>query len=110
MRKTIDQILIMCYNVIIMYNTTITIRTNDKTKAEAKKLFSSLGMDMSTAFNIFLKKALRYRGIPFEITEETPNPETLAAINDAINDKNMSGPYSSVKELMEALNAENQDN
>ena len=89
-----------------MYDTTITIRTNNKTKAEAKELFANLGMDMSTAFNIFLKKALNYRGIPFEVTEENPNAETLSAIDDAMNNRNMSGPYSTVEELMEALDAE----
>lgn len=92
-----------------MYDTTITIRTNNKTKAEAKELFASLGMDMSTALNIFLKKALNYRGIPFEVVDETPNAETLAAIDDAMNNRDMSGPYSTVEELMEALHAENSE-
>lgn len=106
MSKHIYNVITLRYNVSIMYDTTITIRTNSNTKSAAQELFSNLGMDMSTAFNIFLKKALNYRGIPFELVDETPNEETLAAIDDAVHDRNMSGPYSSVKEMMEAIDAE----
>ncbi|MBQ9029581.1 type II toxin-antitoxin system RelB/DinJ family antitoxin [Candidatus Saccharibacteria bacterium] len=89
-----------------MYDTAITFRTNSKTKRQAQKLFSNLGMDTSTALNIFLKKSLQTGGIPFEVTTEQPNHITLAAIDDAMNDNNMSGPYESVDDLMEALDAE----
>lgn len=88
------------------YDTTITLRTNSTTKAKAQKLFNSLGMDMSTAVNIFLCRSIHEGGVPFAVTLEKPNKETLEAIDDAINDRDMSGPYSSVKEMMEALDAE----
>lgn len=88
------------------YDTTITLRTNSTTKTKAQKLFNSLGMDMSTAVNIFLKRSIREGGVPFAVTLEEPNAVTLQAIDDAMNDRNMSGPYSSVEELMEALHAE----
>lgn len=89
-----------------MYDTAITFRTNSKTKRQAQKLFSDLGIDISTALNIFLKKTLQTGGIPFDVVIERPNQTTLTAISDAMNDKNMSGPYESVSDLMEALDAE----
>ena len=53
-------------------------------KKESQELFSDsdLGMDLSTAVTIFLKQSLRVQGIPFAITRETPNAETLAAMNE----------------------------
>lgn len=37
-------------------------------KQEAEHLFDSPGMNMSTAFNIFIRQSLRTGGIPFQIT------------------------------------------
>ena len=42
-------------------------------KAQADALFSELGMNLSTAFNIFVRQSLRDGGIPFEIKMEQPN-------------------------------------
>lgn len=37
-------------------------------------------MNMTTAFNIFLRQAVREGCIPFNITINTPNSETIAAM------------------------------
>lgn len=63
--------------------TNISIRMDTKLKADAEALFEELGMNISTAFNIFVRQALRERGIPFTITECPPNKETLAALLEA---------------------------
>ena len=86
-------------------DTSMTIRMNSEVKQEAQELFSALGMDMTTAINVFLRQAIRRRGFPFEILLDTPNEETLKAMDDAVNDENMYGPFDSVSSLMEALNA-----
>ena len=86
-------------------DTSMTIRMNSEVKQEAQELFSALGMDMTTAVNVFLRQAIRRRGFPFEIQLDTPNEETLRAMDDAVNDVNMYGPFDSVSALMEALNA-----
>ena len=52
-------------------------------KAQAEDLFSELGMNLSTAFNIFVRQSLREGGIPFEIRMEQPNKETMAAMLEA---------------------------
>lgn len=66
-----------------------------------------MGMTMTTSFIIFAKKAVREYRIPFEIGAETPNPVTKQAIEDARKGINLSNPFTSIKELMDGLNADN---
>ena len=75
-------------------------------KAKAQELFADFGLDLSTAINLFLRQSLRENAIPFAIYREVPNADTMAAIEAAVNDEDMQGPFDSVADLMEALNAE----
>ena len=72
--------------------------------AQAAALFEELGMDLSTATGIFYRQALRYRGLPFDVRLDEPNDATYAAREDAESSK-MYGPFDTVSDLMEALNA-----
>ena len=63
-------------------STNVCIRIDTELKAQAEALFSELGMNLTTAFNIFLRQAVRERRIPFEIALDRPNRETAAAIRD----------------------------
>ena len=49
----------------------ISIRMDSNLKAAAEALYEELGMNLSTAFNIFVRQSLRERGIPFKITEKS---------------------------------------
>lgn len=51
-----------------MAKTTANISIDEEVKAKAQKLFADLGMDLSTAVNIFLRQAIRENAIPFSIT------------------------------------------
>lgn len=82
---------------------TITIRVDEELKKEASALFSDLGMDMTTACTLFLKKAVATEGIPFAVTR--PFNENNQAISDAMKEKNLEGPYKTIEELKEALDA-----
>ena len=62
-----------------MATTNISIRMDSELKAQAEALFSELGMNLSTAFNVFVRQSLRDGGIPFEIKMDQPNKETMAA-------------------------------
>ena len=75
-------------------------------KEQAQDLFESLGMNLTTAVNIFLRQSVREQAIPFRIGEPVPNAETLQAIRDARNGVGLSRGFTSVKELMEDLNAD----
>ncbi len=50
--------------------TNVTIRMDEKLKKEAEDLFNDLGMNMTTAFTIFVKQAVRQQSIPFSITKD----------------------------------------
>lgn len=63
--------------------TNISIRMDSDLKAQADTLFNELGMNISTAFNIFVRQALRGGKIPFEISLNQPNTETVAAMREA---------------------------
>ncbi|KFI63204.1 type II toxin-antitoxin system RelB/DinJ family antitoxin [Bifidobacterium cuniculi] len=51
-------------------STTITFRTDRAVKEEARELYASMGMDLSTAINVFLRQSIRDNGMPFRITNE----------------------------------------
>ena len=61
----------------------ISIRMDSNLKAAAEALYEELGMNLSTAFNIFVRQSLRVGGIPFTITTETPNAITVSAMLEA---------------------------
>ena len=71
-------------------------------KEQAELLFNDLGLNMTSAINVFLRQAVNEQAIPFEIRKI--NSETLQALKDVENG-NLRGSFSSVKELMEDLNA-----
>gem|GEM_PF-3025167 len=59
-----------------MNNTQITIRINSETKAKAHSLFNSLGLDLSTAINMFLNEAIEFQGIPFIVRKRGSDPHS----------------------------------
>ena len=83
----------------------MTLRIEPDLKEQAAALFKSLGLDLSTATGIFYRQALRCNGLPFEVKIDEPNEVTYAAMEAAENDEDTFGPFDSVEELMEALNA-----
>lgn len=88
-----------------MNKTTMTIRMDDQVKKQAQELFSDLGLDMTTAINLFLKQSIREQGIPFSLTRKTPNVSTISAMEDVNQHHNLSKTFDSVEALMEDLNA-----
>jgi DNA-damage-inducible protein J len=74
-------------------------------KAEADALFSELGMNLSTAFNIFVRQSLREGRIPFSVSLGNPNKETAAAMLEAeriAKDPSVKH-YTDVEEALEEL-------
>jgi DNA-damage-inducible protein J len=87
--------------------TNLSIRMDKELKEQAEQLFSELGMNMTTAFNVFVRQAVRQGKIPFEISLNIPNAETIAAMEEA--DRISRDPkvksYSGVDELFTELNS-----
>jgi DNA-damage-inducible protein J len=53
-----------------MATATVTIRMDEELKKQAEVLFDDLGMNMTTAFTVFVKSAVRQQKIPFEIARD----------------------------------------
>ncbi|CAG5613113.1 addiction module antitoxin, RelB/DinJ family [Streptococcus pneumoniae] len=67
-------------------------------------MFSNLGMDMTTAINIFLRQAIQYQGLPFDVRLDE-NRKLLQVLTDLDQNRNMSQSFESVSDLMEDLRA-----
>lgn len=92
-----------------MATTSITIRMDENLKKQAEQLFDELGMNMTTAFTVFAKAAVRQQKIPFELAaSHVPNAETIMAMEEAdrISRDPNAKKYTNVKELFEELRAE----
>ena len=82
-----------------MESTNLNIRTDKEVKIAAERIFEELGLNMTTAVNIFLRQTIRENGIPFELKLNVPNDVTAAAIEEGRKlayDKTASG-YTNMK-------------
>ncbi|MCI8387483.1 MAG: type II toxin-antitoxin system RelB/DinJ family antitoxin [Clostridiales bacterium] len=87
------------------------ISIDAEVKAQAQELFSGLGIDLSTAINIFLKQAVRDNGFPFTIGYKSRD-EMLADVgrpgdsdmDENSNETNTAEPYEGRAFLIKALN------
>ena len=66
-----------------MSKVSTNISIDAETKAKAQVMLADLGMDLSTAVNVFLRQMLYEGKIPFSITRATPNKITLEAMKEA---------------------------
>ena len=87
----------------------INLRIEPETKAEAESLFSSFGISVTDAINIFLNTAIMNGGFPFPIVQPNFNKETQAAIQEAkdiMEGKIDAQTYSSVTALFDSIDSE----
>ena len=59
-----------------------SIRMNSELKTQSEDLFRALGMSLTTAIQIFLKKAVSVGGLPFDVRVPNYNPETMEAMRE----------------------------
>lgn len=101
------------YNLLkegIMAKTSnINIRISPEKKKEAEQLFSTFGITVTDAINIFLSMSILEGGFPFEIKQPKYNYETEQAIKEArdiISGKIEAKSYSSLDELLKDLESD----
>lgn len=87
----------------------INVQVNAKDKKEATLILKNLGLNMSTAINMFLKQIIKNDGIPFEVKNPKPTKELLEALqegDDIIKDikAGKRKGYNNMDELIKALN------
>ena len=81
------------------------IRIDKKVKEQANALFANLGLDMSSAVNMFLRQCILRGGLPFAVEMPQYNQETLNAMAEARKiSKDSSVPgYNNMTDLIKAL-------
>ena len=62
---------------------TINMRVDPEIKADAESIFSSLGMTLTEAINVFLHKSVMEGGLPFDVRQPRYNAQTEAAMREA---------------------------
>lgn len=87
-----------------MSKTSMSIRLDSEVKEQAQQVFNNLGMDMTTAINIFLRQAIQYQGLPFDVRLDE-NRKLLEVLTNLDQNRNMSQSFESVSDLMEDLRA-----
>lgn len=63
--------------------TNFSVRMDSDIKRQCESLYNELGMNLTTAINVFLRQSLRVGGFPFDVKLEQPNRETIAAMLEA---------------------------
>lgn len=86
-----------------MATTNINVRVDSTLKQEAEALFNDLGLNLSSAINMFLRSAVIHDGIPFEIKRQSPNAETKAALDEYEEMKKNPGNYKRYETFDEVL-------
>lgn len=66
-----------------MASTNFSVRMDSDIKKQCEALYGELGMNLTTAINVFLRQSLRVGGFPFEVKLDQPNKETMAAMLEA---------------------------
>jgi len=90
----------------------INIRIDPEVKSTVDGIFSHFGITVADAVNIFLHKVMIVGGMPFDMTLPQYNAETLAAMQEArdiASGKIESKSYSSIKEMLTELDANNSE-
>lgn len=82
---------------------TLHIRVEPSVKMKAEKTLNDLGLSITEAVNVFLNQVILHDGIPFKIEKPRYNKETIQAMDDVKNGKNLSKAFDSVDEMFEEL-------
>lgn len=85
----------------------VNVSLDRDVKERSEALYGELGVDLTTAINVFLRQSLRVGGFPFEVRMDVPNHETSAALMEAerlLHDPSVKR-YSDVEEALRVLKA-----
>ena len=83
-----------------MSTTTINVRVDETVKRNVEVLFDSMGMNMSTAVNMFLKQCLMEEALPFQ-----PKVIRKVSLKDALSEARLQAKKSGVSDMsLEEIN------
>ncbi len=87
-----------------MTNALVQVRIDNELKSQAVKVFDDIGLDLSTAIKIFLKRSVQKKGIPFAMNLDETN--TISAIENIISMREDFQKSSSQNFSLEEINSE----
>ena len=82
---------------------TLQVRIDDDLKTQATMVYDQLGIDLSTAVRMFLKKSVAVNGIPFEVKNDSSRDRAMAALNKA---RSISKANGNSQMTLDEINAE----
>ena len=85
--------------------TNFTVRMDSDIKKQCEAIYGELGINLTTAINVFLRQSLRAGGFPIDLRMDPPNNDTMAAMLEAeriARDPSVKR-YSDVEEALRAL-------
>ena len=82
---------------------TLQIRIDDTLKKQADTLFSSLGLDTSTAIRIFLNASVENAGIPFSVRHKEIPFSLQEAVYDSRLRQNLHGPFDNAEDAVASM-------
>ena len=88
----------------------VNVNVDSNIKKEATEILNGLGLNMSTAINMFLTQVVMQDGIPFEVKNPKPSRRLRSALKEAekiASGKKKSKGYRNVEEMFKALENEN---
>lgn len=89
-----------------MATTTVQVRMDGTLKKDTEQVLKSIGLNMSSAINLFCRQVVNQGKIPFElVAAKVPNETTVQAMQDTLEGKNLSRSFDSVDEMWDELNA-----
>lgn len=76
---------------VLTMTTTLQIRIDEELKQQATKVYEDLGMDLSTAIRVFLRRSVSINGMPFELVNGTTEEKALWAIENMRETSRLNG-------------------
>ncbi len=82
----------------------INVCVDEGTKKAVEALLDEMGLNMTSAINMYLKRIIMEQGIPFDVSVKTPNAVTVAALNEYDEMKNNPEAYKRYPNFRAAMN------
>ena len=87
-----------------MESTTLNIRVNSNDKKNFEQFCNNVGMNVSTAVNMFIKAVLREQKLPFEICSKTFDDTVYEKLQEAESEMNHTCKRYTKEEILESMN------
>lgn len=89
-----------------MANSVIQFRIDDDLKNQATEIYEALGIDLSTALRMFLKRSVAVKGIPFNMTLSDDEYFSVKALNAVAEMNKISNENGNSEMTLDEINAE----